>query len=706
MTPPNIDNIRNIGIIAHIDAGKTTTTERLLFYAGRTHRLGEVHDGQATMDFMVQERERGITITSAATSLKWRDHSINLIDTPGHVDFTAEVERSLRVLDGAVVLFCSVGGVEPQTETVWWQADKYNVPRIAFVNKMDRPGADFKSTVSEIRERLGANAVPVTIPITEGPGFDGILDLVNRQAIFYDESSDGTKFRKKPIPTELEVPFEEAWTTLVEGVCEVDEILLEKHFGGEAITRDDLVTAIRRATISLGLVPVICGSAFKNKGLQRLMDAIVDYLPSPLDLPPVEVAGPGGHFRGPGKDAPATTSLGPDPNGPLVALAYKVAADRHMGKLLFIRVYSGTLSSGSYIMNSRAGRKQRVSRLFKMHADSREPIEELRAGDIGAAVGLSETVTGDTLCAPDDNLHLTAMEFPEPVIHIRISATKRVDDEKLAKALHKLAEEDPTFVVRRDSETKETVIAGMGELHLEIIVDRLKREFGLAVEVGAPQVAYRETMTKQVEIKERLIKQTGGRGQFAEITIIVEPVEAGGGVQFSDEIVGGVIPREYIPAVEKGIRRACAKGPLAGYPVVDVKIRLVDGKHHEVDSSDMAFLTCASMAFRRALLQGAPALLEPAMRVVVNTPSTYLCDVQSGLSGMRGCIEGLRSKGAILQEVNATVPLSGLFGYATKLRNSTRGSASFTQEFDRYEKVPSGIAEDIIKARHEAARQA
>jgi elongation factor G len=638
------------------------------------------------MDFMVQEQERGITITSAVTSVEWKGTLINLIDTPGHVDFTVEVERSLRVLDGAIALFCAVGGVEPQTETVWRQADKYRVPRLVFINKMDRPGADFYGAVKDIFDKFNVLAAPLVIPIGEGTDFQGIIDLINEQAVYYEDTDNGSTFREMAIPEEYRSVATVKRKELIESLCEVDEELFDIYYDDKIkLTSDMLKKTVRRATLNLDFCPILCGSAFKNKGIQRLIDAVVDYLPHPLDLAPLEVLDLEG-----GVKTVKHTSV-----SPLVAMAYKVVADKHVGKLIFLRVYGGVLEAGSYVYNPRIRKKLRVSRLFRMHADHREPVEVLGAGDIGAAVGLSDVVTGDTICTETEPVLLETIDFPEPVIHVRINPSKKGHQEKLSKALYKLSEEDPTFTVSRDEETEETIIAGMGDLHLEIIIDRLQREFNVQVDVGEPQVSYREAITRTAEIKERLSKQTGGHGQFAEVHLIVEPLEPGSGYEFSNEIVGGAIPKEYISGVQKGIESVIRKGPLVKCPVVDIKVRLIDGKHHEVDSSDMAFMTCAAAAFRKALLSGAPALLEPVMKLVVNTPSEYMGEVQGSISRMRGRIENLSLKNAY-QEITALVPLSSLFGYAANLRNATSGRADFTKSFDHYAKMPDSIAEEVV----------
>jgi len=687
-----LERVRNIGIMAHIDAGKTTCTERILYYTGKTYKVGEVHDGEATMDWMAQERERGITITSAATTTVWRGHQINLIDTPGHVDFTVEVERSLRVLDGVIGLFCAVGGVEPQSEMVWRQAEKYDVPRIAFVNKMDRAGADFAGVVDEITRELGANAVPVVIPIGAQDGFVGVIDLVQNKAVYYDDADLGTTFREEPVPAEL-AGEAAAWRLhLVEKVSELDEELLEKYCADEPVAEAELRAAIRKATHAHLICPVLCGSAFKNKGVQRLLDAVVDYLPSPIDLPPVS----GQCLEG------TAIERVPRDDGRLAALAFKVVADKHIGKLIYVRVYCGTLRAGTYVLNSTQGKRQRVGRLLRMHANRQEVVEELCSGEIGAVVGLSDTVTGDTLCAEDHPIVLEAIEFPAPVLSIAVRPASRADNDKLGQALARLADEDPTFVVSSDPETDDTILSGMGELHLEILLDRLTREFGVRAEPGAPQVAYRETITTPVEIDERLVKQTGGRGQYAYVVLTLEPLPPGSGFEFESTVRGGRVPREYIPAVEKGIIGAMAKGPWSGFPVVDVRVVLTDGAYHEVDSSDLAFRTCASMGFRRAFLRGNPKLLEPVMGVSVVTPEDFAGAVASNLCARRGRITGMEAQGTA-QAAQAMVPLANMFGYATDLRNLTQGRATFTMHFEHYEAVPFAIAEEVIEQRRKQA---
>ena len=630
-----IDRVRNIGIMAHIDAGKTTVSERILYYTGKSHRIGEVHDGMATMDWMEQEQERGITITSAATEFVWRDHAVNLIDTPGHVDFTAEVERSLRVVDGVIALFCAVGGVEPQSETVWRQAEKYVVPRIAFVNKMDRIGADFFGVVRQIQANLGANAVPVVIPLGSETEFRGVIDLVQNCAVYYNETDMGTTFHEEPVPAGLRTEAERWRRNLVERISEVDEHLFDKFCAEEEISANEIRAAVRKATHAHLICPVLCGSAFRNKGVQRLLDAVVQYLPSPIDLPPVS----GSCLEG------KPIERVPRDDGRLAALAFKVVADRHIGKLIYVRVYSGTLRAGSYVLNSTQGKKQRVGRLLKMHANRQEMVQALYSGEIGAVVGLADTVTGDTICSDDDPIVLEAIEFPAPVISVAVHPESKGDRDRLGKALHRLAEEDPTFVVNVNPETDDTVISGMGELHLEILIERLRREFRVTCHSGRPQVAYRETVTAAVEVNEKLVKQTGGRGQYAHVVFSLDPLDPGCGFEFLDKIVGGTIPREYIPAVRKGIIDAMIEGPWAGFPVVDIRITLTDGGFHEVDSSEKAFRTCASTAFRKAFMRGNPELLEPVMRVQVVTPQDFAGAVTAGLCLKRGRILGMESQG-------------------------------------------------------------
>ncbi len=690
-----LERVRNIGIIAHIDAGKTTVSERILYYTGRTHRLGEVHDGQATMDWMEQERERGITITSAATTCFWNDHRINLIDTPGHVDFTVEVERSLRVLDGAVALFCGVGGVEPQSETVWRQADRYEVPIIAFVNKMDRVGADFYNVVDLIESQLGANPVPIVIPMVSDEGLIGVIDLINHVAHYYDEPDKVSEARHdEPIPEQWRTEHDRWFKHLVEKASEVDEVLLEKFCADEEISSAELVRGLRRATLARTVVPVLCGAAFKNKGVKRLLDAIVEFLPSPIDLPAIIGESPEG----------TEIERIPKDDGRLAALAFKVVADKHMGKMVYIRVYSGTMQRGSYVLNSTEGKTQRVGRLMQMHANHQENREAIYAGDIGVVVGLSDTSTGDTLCDPNNPIVLEAIEFPAPVISVSISPETRSDSEKLSLGLMRLAEEDPTFTVQGGVEQGETVISGMGELHLDIIVDRLKREFGVGATVGRPQVAYRETITGPSKVDHRYAKQSGGKGQFAQVSIEMEPTDPGAGFEFEDCIVGGAIPREYIPAVEKGIIETMAKGIYAGFPVVDIKVRLVDGKFHDVDSSEMAFRICASQAFKQGFQKGNPELLEPVMSVNVTTPEEFAGSITGDLCSRRGRISGIE-RTARGSNVKAMVPLAEMFGYATTIRNLSSGRASFTMQFEHYEAVPFSIAEAIVEERRKVLSQ-
>lgn len=680
----SIEKTRNIGIMAHIDAGKTTTTERILFYTGRVHKLGEVHDGAATMDWMVQEKERGITITSAATTAEWKGHRINIIDTPGHVDFTVEVERSLRVLDGAVAVFCSVGGVEPQSETVWRQADKYGVPRIAYVNKMDRVGADFMRCVNMMRERLGANAVPIQLPIGAEDGFVGMVDLLTKRAhIFTDDL--GTVDAEGEVPAEMVDAVEEARTALVEAICEHDDELMMMYLEGEEIPVEELKRVLRKATVTNKIVPVLCGSSFKNKGVQLLLDAIVDYLPSPADLPPVEGLDIDGN--------PISRPLNDD--APLAALAFKVMADPYVGKLTFFRVYSGVLRAGSYVYNPVKRTKERIGRILRMHANHREEVDVAYSGDIAAAVGLKDTGTGDTFCDEKAPIILESLEFPEPVITMAVEPKTKADQEKLSVALQRLAEEDPSFRVQTDEETGQTKISGMGELHLDIIVDRLTREFKVEANIGKPQVAYRETIRKAVTAEGKFIRQSGGRGQYGHVVLEIEPLEAGQGFEFVNKIVGGVVPKEYVPAVQAGIEEAMTSGVLAGYPVVDVRVALVDGSYHEVDSSEMAFKIAASIGFKDGCRKADPVLLEPIMKVEVITPSEYMGDVMGDLNSRRGRIEGMEQRGNA-QVIRAFVPLANMFGYATDLRSLTQGRAVYTMVFGYYDEVPANLAEEII----------
>jgi elongation factor G len=688
-----LEKIRNIGIMAHIDAGKTTTTERILFYTGRVHRMGEVHEGAATMDWMEQEQERGITITSAATFCQWErfgePFQINIIDTPGHVDFTVEVERSLRVLDGAVTLLDAVGGVEPQTETVWRQADRYRVPRIVFVNKMDRVGADFDRCLSMVRERLGAKAFPVQYPLGAGELFTGLIDIVRQVEVVYDEASLGVNWVEGPVPPVFRDKVATMRHELIEAAVEHHDRLLEKYLGGEDhLTEEDIREAIRHATVNGYIVPVFCGAAFKNKGVQRLLDGVIDYLPSPLDVPPMK-----GHL--PHHDETFAERPASD-DAPFAALAFKIATDPYVGKLTFFRVYSGVLAAGSYVYNSTKDRRERIGRLLQMHANKREEIQEVRAGDIAAAIGLKDTRTGDTLCDEDEPIILEAMRFPEPVISVAIEPKTKADQDKLSVALQKLAEEDPTFHVRSDAETAQTIIAGMGELHLEILVDRMRREFKVEANVGRPQVAYRETVRDRVEeVEGKFVRQTGGRGQYGHVVLNLEPSGAGHGFVFEDKVVGGSIPREFIGPVERGIREALENGVLAGYPVVDVKVELVDGSYHDVDSSEMAFKIAGSIGFKEAASRARPVLLEPIMDVEVVTPAEYMGDVIGDLSSRRGKIGGMTQRGEA-QVIAASVPLAEMFGYSTTLRSMTQGRAVYTMQFSHYFEVPKAKADEII----------
>ncbi|MBT1278529.1 elongation factor G [Thermoanaerobacter sp. CM-CNRG TB177] len=682
----SLDKVRNIGIMAHIDAGKTTTTERILFYTGKVHKLGEVHEGTATMDWMVQEQERGITITSAATTCYWKGHKINIIDTPGHVDFTVEVERSLRILDGAVAVFSAKEGVEPQSETVWRQADKYHVPKIAYVNKMDIIGADFFNVIKMIKERLGANPVAIQIPIGKEDTFKGIVDLVKMEAIIYEDEL-GTVMDETEIPDELKDLAEEYREKLLEAVSEQDETILEKYLEGEEITEEEIHTALRKGTINGDLVPVVCGSSYKNKGIQPMLDAIVRYLPSPLDLPPVK-----GMALGTGEEIERKA----DDSEPFSALAFKIMADPYVGKLAFFRVYSGTLSAGSYVLNSTKGKKERIGRILQMHANHRQEMEAVYTGDIAAAVGLKDTTTGDTLCDENHPILLESMDFPEPVISVAIEPKTKAAQEKMTMALLKLAEEDPTFKTYTDQETGQTIIAGMGELHLEIIVDRLRREFNVDCNVGKPQVAYKETITKPVKIEGKFIRQSGGRGQYGHVWLEMEPAPRGEGYTFENRIVGGVIPKEYIPAVDAGIQEAMQNGVLGGYPVIDVKVALVDGSYHEVDSSDMAFKIAGSIAFKEGMKKANPVLLEPIMKVEVVVPEEYMGDIIGDINSRRGRVEGMEAR-AGAQVIRAFVPLAEMFGYATDLRSKTQGRGTYTMQFHHYEEVPKNIADQILE---------
>ncbi|NNF14121.1 MAG: elongation factor G [Gemmatimonadetes bacterium] len=688
-----LPRLRNIGIMAHIDAGKTTTTERILFYTGRVHRVGEVHDGAATMDWMEQEQERGITITSAATTAHWNrfetEYRINIIDTPGHVDFTAEVERSLRVLDGAVAVFCAVGGVEPQSETVWRQADRYNVPRIAFVNKMDRVGADFMNVVEMMRERLGANAHAIQYPLGEGELFTGMVDIVERKALIFEDEM-GAKITEGPVPDGLKDTIEELREQLLEAAVEHDDELIEKYLAGEELTDDELRHAIRAATIKGVIFPVFCGSAFKNKGVQALLDGVIDYLPSPVDVPAIQ-----GHL--PQHDETHETREASD-DAPFAALAFKIATDPYVGKLTFFRVYSGSLPSGSYVYNATKDKRERVGRILQMHANKREERDEVFAGDIAAAIGLKDVKTGDTLCIETDPIILEAMKFPEPVIAVAIEPKTKADQDKLTSGLVKLADEDPTFRVHTDEETNQVIISGMGELHLEIIVDRLKREFGVEANIGRPQVAYRETIRNRAEkVEAKFVRQTGGRGQYGHVVINIEPAESGAGFVFEDKIVGGSIPREYIGSVEQGIKEALDTGVLAGYPVIDVKVELIDGSYHDVDSSEMAFKIAGSMALKEGIRKAKAVLLEPIMDVEVVTPAEYMGDIIGDLSSRRGKVGGMTER-AGARVIGASVPLGEMFGYSTTLRSLSQGRAVYTMQFAQYEEVPKSKAEEIMAA--------
>ena len=681
-----LERTRNIGIMAHIDAGKTTCTERVLYYTGINYKIGEVHEGTATMDWMVQEQERGITITSAATTCFWRDHRVNIIDTPGHVDFTMEVERSLRVLDGAVALFDAVAGVEPQSETVWRQADKYGVPRLAFINKMDRVGADFFRTTAMIRDRLHSNAVPVQLPLGTEDRHRGVIDLVTMKAVVWDEESLGARYREDEIPAEDRALANEYREKLLEATADADDRLMEKYLDGSAISESEIRAAIRKGTLAMTVVPVLCGSAFKNRGVQPLLDGVVDYLPSPLDVPAVCGTVPGAEKIKAEREA--------CDDAPFAALAFKIMTDPFVGALAFFRVYSGVLTAGSYVYNSTKGRKERIGRLLKMHANKREEIKEVYAGDIAAAVGLRQTTTGDTLCDDTKPIILESIEFPEPVIHIAIEPKTKDDQEKLGVALQKLATEDPSFRVHSDRETGQTIISGMGELHLEIIVDRLLREFKVDANVGKPQVAYRETIRKAVEQEGKFIRQTGGRGQYGHVWLKVEPLSPGAGVEFADGTKGGTVPREYVPAVEKGVREAFEGGVLAGYPLVDVKVTLTDGSYHDVDSSEIAFKIAGSMAAKEAAIKARPVILEPIMEVEVVAPEEFMGEVMGDINARRGRIQGTEAR-AGAQIITALVPLAQMFGYATDLRSKTQGRATYTMQFAHYEPAPATISEEI-----------
>ena len=672
--------------MAHIDAGKTTTTERILYYTSVSHKIGEVHDGTATMDWMEQEQERGITITSAATTCHWKDHRINIIDTPGHVDFTIEVERSLRVLDGAVAVFCSVGGVEPQSETVWRQADKYHVPRLAFVNKMDRVGADFFRGVAMIKDRLKANPVPIQIPIGSEEHFKGVVDLVEMVGIVWNDESMGALYDIIEIPEELKEQAQEYRDAMIEEISSHDDALMDKYLSGEALTKEEIKNAIRQCTLDIKICPVICGSSFKNKGVQNLLDAVLDYMPAPTDIPAIQ-----------GIDANTELPIErhADDSEPFSALAFKIMTDPFVGQLCFFRVYSGILNAGSYVYNSTKGKRERIGRILKMHANKREEIKEVYAGDIAAAVGLKYTTTGDTLCLEDQAVILESIEFPEPVISIAIEPKTKADQEKLGISLSKLASEDPSFRVKTDEETGQTIISGMGELHLEIIVDRLFREFKVDANVGKPQVAYRETISKKVKSEGKFVRQSGGRGQFGHVWLEIEPQEPGKGYEFVDAIKGGVVPREYIPAVDKGIKEALDSGVMAGYPVVDIKVTLIDGSYHEVDSSEMAFKIAGSMGFKEGCQKASPIILEPIMSVEVVVPEDYMGDVIGDLNSRRGRIMGMEGRSGA-QVVTSMVPLAQMFGYSTDLRSATQGRATYSMTFDHYEQVPKSVAEEIV----------
>ena len=693
-----ISRYRNIGISAHIDAGKTTTSERILFYTGMTHKLGEVHDGAATTDWMEQEQERGITITSAAVTTFWKgmdgtlpEYRFNVIDTPGHVDFTVEVERSMRVLDGAVMVYCAVGGVQPQSETVWRQANKYKVPRLAFVNKMDRQGANFFRVVEQMATRLRANPVPVVVPIGAEDGFQGVVDLLKMKAILWNEATQGLTFDYADIPADLVSVAEEWREKMVEAAAEANEDLMEKYLGGEALTEEEIVSALRTRTLAGEIQPVLCGSAFKNKGVQRMLDAVVEYLPAPTDIPPVAGVNP--------KTEEADSREASDEEK-FSALAFKLMNDKYVGQLTFIRVYSGVLKSGDTVINSVKGTRERVGRLVQMKANDRDEIEEVRAGDIAAAIGLKDVTTGETLCAEDAPIILERMEFPEPVIHVAVEPKTKADQEKMGLALNRLAKEDPSFRVKTDEESGQTIISGMGELHLEILVDRMKREFGVEAAVGAPQVAYRETIRKEVEVEGKHVKQSGGKGQYGHAVIKMEPLEPGGaGYEFIDEIKGGVIPKEFIPSVDKGIRDTLNSGVLAGYPVVDVRVRLVFGSYHDVDSSQIAFELAGSMAFKEGMRRASPCILEPVMAVEVETPEDYMGDVMGDLNRRRGIVLGMDDDGIGGKKIRSEVPLSEMFGYSTDLRSATQGRATYSMEFKKYAEAPSNVAEKIMENR-------
>lgn len=692
-----IERYRNIGISAHIDAGKTTTTERILFYTGVNHKIGEVHDGAATMDWMEQEQERGITITSAATTTFWKgmglqfpEHRFNIIDTPGHVDFTIEVERSMRVLDGAVMVYCAVGGVQPQSETVWRQANKYGVPRIAFVNKMDRQGANFFRAVEQVKTRLRGNPVPIVVPIGAEDGFTGVVDLLKMKAIIWDEASQGMKFEYGDIPADLVDVAEEWREKMVEAAAEVDEDTMNKYLEGEALTEEEIVRGLRERTLRCEIQPMLCGSAFKNKGVQRMLDAVIELLPSPLDVPPVP---------GELEDGTPTTREASD-DAPFSALAFKLMNDPYVGQLTFFRVYSGVVNSGDTVLNSVKGKKERIGRIVQMHANERQEITEVRAGDIAAGIGLKEVTTGETLCSTDAPLILERMEFPEPVIHVAVEPKTKADQEKMGVALNRLAKEDPSFRVRTDEESGQTIISGMGELHLEILVDRMRREFGVEANVGAPQVAYRETITKKVtDVEGKHVKQSGGKGQYGHAVITLEPSGEGKGYQFFDEIKGGVIPREFIPSVDKGIQNTLGSGILAGFPVVDVTVRLTFGSYHDVDSSQIAFELAGSMAFKEAMRRAGPVILEPMMAVEVETPEDYMGDVMGDLNRRRGIVQGMDDDGIGGKKIKAEVPLAEMFGYSTDLRSMSQGRATYSMEFKHYSEAPRNVADAVMASR-------
>ncbi|MBU0604655.1 MAG: elongation factor G [Gammaproteobacteria bacterium] len=688
-----IERYRNIGISAHIDAGKTTTTERILFYTGVNHKLGEVHDGAATTDWMEQEQERGITITSAAVTTFWKgmagdrlEHRVNIIDTPGHVDFTIEVERSMRVLDGACMVYCAVGGVQPQSETVWRQANKYGVPRLAFVNKMDRTGANFFKVYEQLKTRLGANPVPVVVPIGAEEGFTGVVDLIKMKAIIWDDATQGIKFSYEDVPAELQASCNEWREKMIEAAAESSEEMMNKYLDSGDLSEEDIILGLRTRTIACEIQPMLCGTAFKNKGVQRMLDAVIDFLPSPVDIPPVNGLGE--------NDEPVQRKAADDEK--FSALAFKLMSDKYVGQLTFIRVYSGVLKSGDTVYNPIKGKKERIGRLVQMMANDRQEIEEVRAGDIAAAIGLGSVTTGETLCDPDAEVTLERMEFPEPVIHVAVEPKTKSDQEKMGLALSRLAQEDPSFRVRTDEESGQTIISGMGELHLEIIVDRMKREFNVEANVGAPQVAYREAVRKTVEQEGKFVKQSGGRGQYGHVWIKLEPNEAGKGYEFVDAIKGGTVPREYIPAVDKGLQETLPNGVLAGFPVVDVKVTLFDGSYHDVDSNENAFKMAASMAFKDAMRKASPVLLEPMMAVEVETPEDYMGNVMGDLSGRRGIVQGMEDLPGGIKAIRAEVPLAAMFGYATTLRSLSQGRATYSMEFKHYAEAPKNVADAII----------